>query len=145
MTNGLDEARAYAWAARIRAHSATLDGFTVIRCHWHSSARRCAATAYNPAMDPVAEIKKLYYGATKATIQKDVERAIDLLKTLPTEDERERVAVYMDGLSQMRSEWAQALRGGVASASPNSGAYAPRGARPPARSGPSKASSRRSR
>ncbi len=96
-------------------------------------------------MDPVAEIKKLYYGATKATIQKDVERAIDLLKTLPTEDERERVAVYMDGLSQMRSEWAQALRGGVASVSPNSGASAPRGARPPARSGPSQASSRRSR
>ena len=56
-------------------------------------------------MDPVAEIKKLYYAATKATIQRDVERAIDLLKTVPSEEERERVAVYMDGLSQMRSEW----------------------------------------
>ncbi len=64
-------------------------------------------------MDAIAEIKQLYYAATKATIQKDLERAIDLLKTLPTEDERERVAVYMDGLSQMRSEWAQATRGGV--------------------------------
>ncbi len=57
-------------------------------------------------MDPVAEIKKLYYGATKATIKRDVDRAIDLLKTLPSEEERERAAVYMDGLSQMRSEWA---------------------------------------
>ena len=56
-------------------------------------------------MDAVAEIRKLYYAATKATIRKDVERAIDLLKTLPTEDERQRAAVYMDGLSQMRSEW----------------------------------------
>lgn len=96
-------------------------------------------------MDPVAEIKKLYYSATKATIQKDVERAIDLLKTLPTEEERERIAVYMDGLSQMRSEWAQAARGGVATSGPPSRASAPRGAAPRGRSDPTKASSRRSR
>ncbi len=96
-------------------------------------------------MDPVAEIKKLYYGATKATIQNDVDRAIDLLKTLPADEDRERAAVYMDGLAQMRSEWKQAARGGVASASTKTAASAPRGARPPARSGPSTASSRRSR
>ncbi len=121
-------------------------------------------------MDPVAEIKKLYYGATKATIQQDVERAIDLLKTLPTEEERERVAVYMDGLSQMRSEWSasarpkagelrrepaeaasgraggsQAARGGGATSEARSGACGPRGAAPPRYSGPSKASSRRPR
>lgn len=58
-------------------------------------------------MDACAEIKRLYYNATKATIQKDLKRAIELLKTLQTEEERERVAVYMDGLSQMRSEWGQ--------------------------------------
>jgi hypothetical protein len=55
--------------------------------------------------DPCDEIKRLYYQATKTTIQKDLARAIALLKTLKTEEERERVAVYMDGLSQMRSEW----------------------------------------
>lgn len=59
------------------------------------------------APDPCAEIKRLYYQATKSTIQKDLARAIALLKTLRTEEERERVAVYMDGLSQMRSEWGQ--------------------------------------
>lgn len=96
-------------------------------------------------MDPVAEIKKLYYGATKATIQNDVDRAIDLLKTLPADEDRERAAVYMDGLAQMRSEWKQAARGGVTSASTKTAASAPRGARPPGRSGPSTASSRRSR
>ena len=64
-------------------------------------------------MDAIAEIKKLYYAATKATIQNDLDRAIDLLKTLPSDDDRERVAVYMDGLAQMRSEWKQAMRGGV--------------------------------
>lgn len=51
------------------------------------------------------EIKRLYYGATKATIAKDLERAIALLISLGSDEEREQVAVYMDGLSQMRSEW----------------------------------------
>lgn len=106
-------------------------------------------------MTPAEEIKKLYYGATKATIQRDVERAIDLLKALPDEDQREKVAVYMDGLSQMRSEWSASARpqagerrrerGGAPTYGPKPGASAPRGAKPPARSGPSKSSSRRSR
>ncbi len=56
-------------------------------------------------MNAVDEIKHLYHHATKATIQRDLTRAIALLKSLVTEEERERVAVYMDGLSQMRSEW----------------------------------------
>ena len=60
---------------------------------------------YTLPVDPVAEIKRLYYAATKATIQTDLERAIELMKSLPTDEERERAAVYMDGLSQMRSEW----------------------------------------
>jgi hypothetical protein len=30
---------------------------------------------------------------------------VALLKSMPTDEERERAAVYMDGLSQMRSEW----------------------------------------
>jgi hypothetical protein len=58
-----------------------------------------------PSRDPVAEIKQLYYAATRQTIAEDLARAIDLLKQLPSEAERERAAVYMDGLSQMRSEW----------------------------------------
>jgi hypothetical protein len=56
-------------------------------------------------MDPVAEIKRLYYATTRATIQRDLVKAVALLKTLTTEEERERAAVFMDGLSQMRSEW----------------------------------------
>jgi hypothetical protein len=34
--------------------------------------------------------------------------AIELLKSLPTEEERDKAAVYMEGLAQMRAEWAQA-------------------------------------
>jgi hypothetical protein len=66
-------------------------------------------------MDTVAEIKAIYLRTTRATITRDLERAIALIKTLPTEEERERAAVFMDGLSQMRSEWtaaATAVRGG---------------------------------
>ena len=98
-------------------------------------------------MDPIAEIKKIYYAATKGTIDDDIDRAIDLIKTLPSEEERDRVAVYMEGLTQMRAEWRQAMRGGVgaspAGSRPPSGARKPAG--PPARSDRSKASSRRSR
>ena len=64
-------------------------------------------------MDAIAEIKRLYYSATKATIRQDIDKAIDLLKSLPSDEERERAAVYMDGLAQMRSEWSQGNRGGV--------------------------------
>jgi hypothetical protein len=55
---------------------------------------------------PLDEIKRLYYNTTKATIQRDLARAIALLKAMKSEEERDRAAVYMDGLSQMRSEWA---------------------------------------
>lgn len=58
------------------------------------------------AVTPVDEIRRLYYRATRKTIERDLARAIDLLKRLPDEESRQRVAVYMDGLSQMRSEWA---------------------------------------
>ena len=91
-------------------------------------------------MDALEEIKQLYYSTTKATIQKDLDRAIDLLKTLASEEEREKVAVYMDGLAQMRSEWSAANPSG--SRPPSSG---PRRAAPPARSDRSTVSSRRRR
>jgi len=55
-----------------------------------------------------AEIKRLYYETTRQTIQQDLARALDLLKSMTSEEERERSAVYMDGLSQMRSEWGRA-------------------------------------
>jgi hypothetical protein len=57
------------------------------------------------ATTPLAEIRRLYYAATAATIDRDFARAIDLLKSMPTEAERERAAVYMEGLAEMRKEW----------------------------------------
>ncbi len=58
-------------------------------------------------MTALEELRKLYFNAKRGTIKKDIVRAIDLFKMLKTEEEREKAAVYMDGLSQMRSEWAQ--------------------------------------
>jgi len=57
--------------------------------------------------DKLAEIRRLYYATTKQTIRQDLERAMQLLKSMSSEEERERAAVYMDGLSQMRSDWAR--------------------------------------
>ena len=57
--------------------------------------------------DKLAEIKRLYYRTTRQTIKQDFEKAVELLKSMPGEDERERAAVYMDGLAQMRSDWAR--------------------------------------
>jgi len=54
----------------------------------------------------LAQIREIYFRTTKRTIEHDIAHAIELLKSLPTEDERDKAAVYMDGLSQMRSEWA---------------------------------------
>ena len=57
--------------------------------------------------DKLAEIKRLYYQTTKRTIKEDFAKALELLKSMASEDERERAAVYMDGLSQMRSDWSR--------------------------------------
>jgi hypothetical protein len=56
-------------------------------------------------MTTIARIRALYFDATKESISRDFDEAIDLLKTLGSEEEREQAAVFMEGLSQMRAEW----------------------------------------
>ncbi|HEY7293342.1 MAG TPA: hypothetical protein VH583_26130 [Vicinamibacterales bacterium] len=58
--------------------------------------------------DTLAEIRRLYFSATRQTIQQDLARALDLLKSMPGEEDRERATVYMEGLAQMRSDWGKA-------------------------------------
>ena len=55
----------------------------------------------------LAEIKRLYFTTTRQTIQQDIAKALDLLKSMASEEDRERATVYMDGLAQMRSDWAR--------------------------------------
>jgi len=57
------------------------------------------------ADDKLAEIRRLYFRATRHSIDADLAKALDLLKSMATEGERERSTVYMEGLAQMRSDW----------------------------------------
>jgi hypothetical protein len=55
--------------------------------------------------EKIAEIRRMYFTATPKTIQRDLERAIDILKSLSSDEERSKASVYMEGLSEMRKEW----------------------------------------
>ena len=55
--------------------------------------------------DTLAEIRRLYFSATAKTIQQDLEKALDLLKSMSSEEERERATVFMEGLAEMRKDW----------------------------------------
>ena len=57
--------------------------------------------------DKIAEIRRLYFQATKHTIQDDLAKALDLLKSMHSEEERERATVFMEGLAEMRKDWAR--------------------------------------
>jgi hypothetical protein len=56
-------------------------------------------------VDELAEIKRLYYQVTPSSVERDLARAIRLLKAMASEKERERATVFMEGLAQMQSEW----------------------------------------
>jgi hypothetical protein len=56
------------------------------------------------AIDHLEEIRRLYFKTTRATIDRDFDRAIDLLKAMP-EGDRHRATVFMEGLAQMRKEF----------------------------------------
>jgi hypothetical protein len=56
------------------------------------------------AGDHLDELRRLYFKASRATIDRDFDRAIDLLKAMP-ESERPRATVFMEGLAEMRKEF----------------------------------------
>jgi hypothetical protein len=58
-----------------------------------------------PMLNPFEEIKKLYFSTTRETIERDLTRALDLLTRMRSDDERERAAGYMHGLSELKREW----------------------------------------
>lgn len=64
-----------------------------------------------PILEPLAAIRQLYFRTTRQTIERDFEQALELLKAMPSEDERSRATVYMHGLAQMREQWGKGKRG----------------------------------
>jgi hypothetical protein len=62
------------------------------------------------ADDKLAEIRRLYFKTTRQTIQEDLAKALDLLKSMNTEEERERATVFMEGLAEMKKDWKRKKR-----------------------------------
>jgi hypothetical protein len=60
--------------------------------------------ASSPA-DAIAEIRQIYFKTSRETIEHDFAHALELLKSLPGEDDRERATVFMHGLAEMRRDW----------------------------------------
>lgn len=60
------------------------------------------------APDPataLADIRRIYFKTSRQTIEHDFAHAIELLKSLPDEEARQKAHVYMEGLAEMRREW----------------------------------------
>jgi hypothetical protein len=58
-----------------------------------------------PVDEILAEIRRLYFKTTSNTIDRDFDRAIDLLKSIRLPVDRQRATVFMEGLAEMRKEW----------------------------------------
>jgi hypothetical protein len=58
-----------------------------------------------PVAEVIAEIRQLYFQTTARTIDRDFDRAIDLLKSIMLPEDRQRATVFMEGLAEMRKEW----------------------------------------
>ena len=72
------------------------DGFVSLK-----SLRRAPTAPH----DTLALIRRIYFKTTRQTIEHDFAHAIELLKILETEEEREKATAYMHGLSELRKEW----------------------------------------
>lgn len=53
----------------------------------------------------LAKIRTIYFKTTRETIEHDLAHAVELLKSLAHEADRERATVYMHGLAEMQREW----------------------------------------
>ena len=58
-----------------------------------------------PVGEIIAEIRQLYFKTTAQTIDRDFDRAIDLLKSIRLPEDRQRATVFMEGLAEMRRDW----------------------------------------
>ena len=61
----------------------------------------------------IAEIRRIYFKTTAKTVERDFDRAIDLLKSIPSPEDRQRATVFMEGLAEMRKEWKRRKPGAV--------------------------------
>jgi hypothetical protein len=73
-----------------------------------SSLKQKRAATGPAATDPaatLAELRRIYFKTTKKTIDHDFAHAISLLKTIESEDDRQKASVFMEGINELRKEW----------------------------------------
>lgn len=63
-------------------------------------------------MTPLEQLRTLYFNASQGSIDDDFLTAIALFKQLTTDEDREKAAVFMEGIAEMRREWGGAGTGG---------------------------------
>ena len=74
-----------------------------------SSLKKKPAAATDPAA-ALAELRRIYFKTTKQTIEHDFAHAIALLKTIASEEDRQKASVFMEGINELRKEWTPKLK-----------------------------------
>lgn len=88
-------------------------------------------------MTPLEQLRTLYFNASQGSIDEDFLTAIALFKQLTTDEDREKAAVFMEGIAEMRQEW-----GGGGKGSGGAGGARRRGPRDAKRGPPSRKKAR---
>ena len=73
-----------------------------------SSLKKQPAASGVTNTDPaatLAELRRIYFKTTKKTIDHDFAHAISLIKTIESEEDREKASVFMEGINELRKEW----------------------------------------
>ena len=73
-----------------------------------SSLKKKPGAAGPASTDPaaaLAELRRIYFKTTKQTIDHDFAHAIALLKTIASEEDRQKASVFMEGINELRKEW----------------------------------------
>ena len=56
--------------------------------------------------EALGTIRRIYFKTTKQTIDHDFAHAISLLKAIASEEDRQKASVFMEGINELRKEWA---------------------------------------
>ena len=74
-----------------------------------SSLKKKPADAADPAA-ALAELRRIYFKTTKQSIDHDFAHAIALVKTIASEEDRQKASVFMEGINELRKEWTPKLK-----------------------------------
>ena len=69
-----------------------------------NSLKKPGGAAADPAA-ALASLRRIYFKTTKKTIEHDFAAAIALLKTIDSEEDRQKASVFMEGINELRKEW----------------------------------------